>query len=283
MAANNLVNTKADIIAALVLRELKEKASLLPFLGDYSNLAIKGAKSISLPKLSSFTVQDRSFGVAATENAALTDSVDVIDLNKNKIVLFGYDSHDEVQSSIDYMATAIARASSAHGRQINTDILAAWASVAGLNINGAAPADITVDDILDMREFLMANFADMSTAKLIISADQEKAMLKLPEFSQYDYRGNGTSPIVNGMIGSVYGVPVVINQQVGAQQAYMVCPEGSGFAFQKAPAVAEQQEIKYGTGGKLVAVDVLYGVDGLLLGEGSAAAGKSPLIAKLKD
>lgn len=283
MAANNLVNTKADVIAALVLRELKEKASLLPLLGDYSSLASKGAKTIELPKLSSFSVQDRAFGVAATENAALTDSTDVISLNKNKIVLFGYDSHDEVQSSIDYMATAIARASSAHGRQINSDILAAWSSVAGLNINGGTPADITIDDILDMREFLMSNFGDMSTAKLVIAADQEKAMLKLPEFSRYDYRGNGASPIVNGMIGSVYGVPVIINQQTGAQQAYMVCPEGSGFAFQKAPAVAEQQEIKYGTGGKLVAVDVLYGVGGLLLGEGSAAVGKSPLIAKLKD
>jgi hypothetical protein len=150
-----------------------------------------------------------------------------------------------------------------------------------LNLNGAVPADITVDDILDMREFLISNFADMTKTYLVISADQEKAMLKLPEFSRYDYRG--ASSIINGQIGFVYGVPVIINQQIGAQQAFMVNVDGSAYAFQKAPMVAEQVALQYGTGGKQVAVDTLYGVGGLQLGEGSAAAGKSPLIAKLKD
>lgn len=283
MAAQNLVNTKADLIAALVQRELLEKASLTPFLSNLSSLAVKGAKSVSIPKLSSFSVQDRAFGAAATENAALTDDVDTVDLNKNKIVLFGYDSHDEMQSSIDYLTAAIGRASAAHGRQINTDILTMWASVAGLNINAGTPADITVDDILDMREFLISNFADMTKSFLVIAADQEKAMLKLPEFARYDYRGGSASPIVNGQIGFVYGVPVVINQQIAAQQAFMVNVEGSAYAFQKAPMVAEDTALQYGTGGKQVAVDCLYGVGGLQLGEGSAAVGKSPLIAKLKD
>lgn len=283
MAANNLVNTKADLIASLVQRELLESATLATFVTDLSGLAVKGAKSISIPKLSSFTVQNRAFGAAATPNAALTDAVDVINLDKNKIVLFGYDAHDEMQSSINYMIEAISRAARAHGRQVNTDILSTWDTVAGLNVNGATPADITVADILDMREFLLENFADMSRAALVISADQEKAMLKIAEFSRYDYRGVGPTPIVNGTIGSVYGVPVVINQQVGAQQAYMVAPEGSAIAFQKAPAVAEQVELTYGSEGRLVVVDQLYGVGGLQLSEGTAALGKSPMIAKLAD
>jgi len=278
MAANVLTNTKADLIAALVQRELLERASLVPFVTNYSSLAVKGAKQIEIPKLSSFTVQSRAFGAAATENAALTDSTDVIALNQNNIVLFGYDSHDEMQSSIDYMTAAISRASAAHGREINSDILATWTSTAALNINAGVPADITIDDILDMREFLIAGFADMTKSYLVIAADQEKAMLKLPEFSRYDYRGNGASPIVNGQIGFVYGVPVVINQQVAAQQAFMVNTEGSGIAFQKAPMVAEDTALQYGTGGRQVAVDVLYGVGGLQL-----SGGASPLIAKLKN
>jgi hypothetical protein len=283
MAANVLTNTKQDLIAALVLRELKEKASLLPFCGDYSSLAVKGAKSISLPKLSSFTVQSRTLGSAATPNSALTDSKDTIDIDKHKIVLFSYDAHDEVQSTIDYMASAISRASGAHGRQINSDILTEWSSVAGLNINGGTPADITAADILDMREFMLQNFADMSKTWLIVGPDQEKAMLKLSEFSRYDYRGIPGSPLVNGMIGSVYGVPVVVHTQIAAQQAFMVNAEGSGFAFQKSPAVAEQSDVSFGTGGRLVAVDCDYGVNGLQLGQGSAASGKSPFIVKLAD
>lgn len=283
MAANNLVNTKQDLISALVLRELKEKASLLPFVSDYSSLAIKGAKSIALPKLSSFTVQNRTLGSAATPNAALTDAKDTINLDKHKIVLFSYDAHDEQQSTIDYMASAVQRAASAHGRQINDDILELWQSVAGQNINAAVPANITAANILSMREFMLKNFADMGKTWLVIGPDQEKVLLGLAEFSQYQYRGDGVAPVVNGIIGSVYGVPVVINTQVEAQQAFMVNIEGSGYAFQMAPSVGEQPDLDFGTGGRKVAVDTDYGCGGLQLGQGTAAPGKSPLISKLFD
>ena len=285
MAAQNLTNTKQDLIAALVQRELTETATLVANCRDWSSMAVKGAKQVEVPKLSQFTVQDRAFGAAAAENAPLTDATDVIALDKNKIVLFGYDSKDALQSTIEYKAEAIKRASTAHGRQINNDILTEWTSIAGLDL--ASVADITAANILSMREFLMKNFADMSSVRLIVAADQERAMLELPEFSRYEYRGVGPAPVINGQIGSVYGIPVQLNQQVADGQAFMVAPEGCGFAFQDAPRVEEDKALQYGTGGMQVAVDVLYGVGGLQLGEGVDLAGAplgatlSPFVAKL--
>jgi hypothetical protein len=281
MAANSLVATKQDLVASFVQKELKESASLLSCVQDYSNLAIKGSKQVSIPKYSSFTVGSRAFGAKGTESAALTDSVDDIALDKNKYVQFGYDSHDAMQSTTNYLVTAIERASSAHGREINTEIITEWEAVAELNLNAGVPADITASNILDMREQLISSFADMSRVKFVIAADQEKVLLGLPEFSRYDYRGGGASPIVNGTIGFVYGIPVILNQQIKAQQAFMIDPMGCGFAFQKAPMVAEDTDLDYGTGGKKVVVDALYGLGGLQLGEAGAAAGKSPLICKL--
>lgn len=290
MAAQNLANTKQDLIAALVQKELKESASLLPFVTDYSSLAVKGSKSISIPKLSSFTVQSRTFGAAASENTALVDSVDTIDLDHNKIVLFGFDSADAYQSTLDYKLMAINRASSAHGRALNSEIITVLTNVAGYNINAGTPADIAIDDILNMRKFLIQNFADMNKVVLLIAADQEAVMLQLPEFSKYDYRGGGESPIVNGMIGRVYGVPVVVHQQVPAQQAFMFEASGVGFAFQQNPAVGEMDDVSYGSAGKKVAVDTVYGVDGLQIATGvqidnstPIAAGKSGLVAKLAN
>lgn len=283
MAANALVNTKQDLVASFVQKELLESASLMSCVTDYSNLAVKGAKQVSIPKYSSFTVGSRAFGAAGSESAALTDSVDDIALDKNKYVLFGYDSHDEIQSTTNYLVTAIERASSAHGRDINNEIITEWEAVADLSVNGAIPADITADNILAMREKLMKNFADMSKVKFVVAADQERVLLSLPEFSRYDYRGGGASPIVNGIIGFVYGIPVILNQQLKAQQAFMVDPMGCGFAFQKSPMVAEDTDLRYGSGGKQVIVDTLYGLGGLQLGEGDAAVGKSPFICKLTD
>jgi hypothetical protein len=283
MAANVLTQAKQDLIASLVQRELKETASLISCLTDHSNLAVKGSKQVSIPKMTSFTVGDRAFGAQGAESAALTVDVDTIALNKNKYILFGYDAADEMQSTIEYKIQAITRAAAAHGRQINDDILAELELVAGISVNGAAPADITASNILAMREFLMANFANMASVKFVIAADQERAMLELPEFSRYDYRGVGPSPIVNGSVGSVYGIPVILNQQIKAQQAFMIAPEGCGFAFQRSPAVGEDTDLRYGVNGMQVAVDCTYGVGGLELGEGSAGAGKSPLVAMLTD
>lgn len=283
MAANVLTAAKQDLIGALVQRELLESASLLNVCTDYSNLAVKGSKSVSIPKLTSFTVQDRAFGAAGSENAALVTAVDTINLDKNKYIKFGYDSADEQQASIDYLTTAIMRASQSHGRQINSDIITEIEAVGGFSVNGAVPADITASAILNMREYLMANFANMATVKLVIAADQEKALLSLPEFSRYDYRGNGPSPLVNGAIGSVYGIEIVLNQQIKAQQAFMIAPEGLGFAFQRTPSVAQESDLDYGVGGLKVVADCTYGIGGLLLNEGTAAVGKSAHVALLTD
>ncbi len=280
MAAQNLANTKAEVFGSIVQKELKENASLIGLVTDFSMLAVKGVNVLSIPKMTSFTVQDRTFGTASTENGALVDSVDSIAINKNKIVLWGYDAADALQSSIDYQMMAAARAATAHARDVNASIITALGSFAGHS--ESAVADISTDNILNMREFLFSNFADMSKVALVIAADQEKAMLKLPEFSRYDYRG-GVAPIITGTIGAVYGIPVILSQAVPAGQAFMAEKGGLGIAFQMLPKYAEQVEVAYGSEGRKAVVDQLYGVGGLQLGEGSAASGKSPLIAKLID
>ena len=280
MAAQTLPNTKQDLIASLVLRELADATNLFPLVTDYSSLVGKGMKSISLPKLDSFTVQDRVFGAVGADQT-LTDSKDIINLNKNKMVKFIVDKADEFQSTIDFMLEGVRRASSAHGRQIDADIIAEWELIAGLNINAGVPADITAANILAMREFLMSKNADMNSVAMVIAPDQERAMLTLPEFSRFDYRGNGASPIVNGQIGTVYGTPVVINNQIKAQQAIMAEKGAVGFAFQRAPKVAQEGAIDYGTDAVKVVVDALYGLGGLSLGVNGVLATESPLVAKL--
>lgn len=282
MPAQNLANTKNDLIIALVQRELRERVNLLPTVEDYSQFAIKGAKSVNVPKLSSFTVNDRAFGAADVEQT-LTDSVDAIALDKNKIVSFIVDKADEVQSSMDYMLQSITYATQAHARQVDADIISVLTAGASLNINGGTPADISVANILAMREHLIGNNADMSMAAMVIGPDQERAMLSLAEFSRFEYRGTSPAPVVNGQIGSVYGVPVIINNQVAAQQAFMYERMGVGIAFQRQPNVGSQPKLEYGSEAELVVVDQLYGVDALQKGKNGAGATESPLIAKLAN
>lgn len=286
-----LAPTKQDIIAAAVQRELKEKSKLSSYFLDVSNFAGKGMKSISFPKLTSFTVEQRASGAAGTIQD-LTSSIDTLDLDERAYISWLVDSNDDIQSTIDFQTEAAIRAGGAHGRYVDDAIIAELLSVASYSVNGGVPIDITAAAILSMRSYLIENNANMADVALFIPPSQEEVMLGLTEFTRADVYG--TSNIPNGVIGKVYGVPVVIHNSSalddtgnGFQQAIMAEKEGLALGFQRRPNFDEQKKIEYGTGAMLQAVDQLFGVKGLQLGvstdKNSVAAGKSPLVAKLAD
>jgi N4-gp56 family major capsid protein len=270
-----LVATKNDLITSLVQKELKFRAKLLASVTDLSSYAGKGMKSISFPKLSSFTVENRASAVPGTIQA-LSATTDKLDLNLNAYVSWLIDSSDEIQSSMDVQIENALRAASAHGRYVDEQIIAVLEAGAGLDV-GTAP--LTADLILDAREQLLKSFADPAACVMLIGPDQEKAMLKIAEFVRADYYGSSNIP--SGQIGTVYGMPVMVHQGVGAGKGYWYSKDAVGIAFQKAPSMAEQSEIAYGTNAKRVAIDQLFGVKALQTGELGAASGKSPLIVKI--
>jgi hypothetical protein len=270
-----LSSTKNDLITSLVQKELKFRAKLLATVTDLSSYAGKGMKSISFPKLSSFSVENRASAAPGTIQA-LSATTDKLDLNLNAYVSWLVDSSDEIQSSIDVQIENALRAAAAHGRYVDEQIIAVLEAGAGLDI-GTAP--ITSDLILDAREQLVKSFADVSACAMLVGPDQEKAMLKIADFVRADYYG--ASNIPSGEIGRVWGMPVMVHQGVAAGKAYFYSKDAVGVAFQKAPSMAEQPEIAYGTNAKRVAIDQLFGVKALQTGELGAASGKSPLIVKL--
>jgi len=267
--------TKAEVIAAVVQKELAFQAKLLPYVTNVSQFAVKGANNISFPKLSSFTITNRASG-SQGDSSVLTATKDTIALSFNAYCAWIIDSMDEVQTSIEAQMEFAKRAAAAHGRYVDTQILAVAESDAGLDV-GAAP--ITRDLILDMREQMVKSFANLADTVLVIGPDQEKEMLKIAEFTQAQVYGGIVIP--NGVIGSVYGTPVVMHQGVAAGKAYMWAKEGIALGFQKNPAMSSQGANEFGTSAQRVAMDQLFGVDSLQKAELGAAAGTSPLIAKI--
>lgn len=286
-----LAPTKQDIISAAVQRELKEGSYLPGLFLDVSNFAGKGMKSISFPKLTSFTVEERASGAAGTIQD-LTSSIDTLNLDKRAYISWLVDSNDEIQSTIDFQTESAMRASKAHSRFVDDTCIAELLNVASLSINAGVPADIARDDVLAMRRRLMENNANMNDVALIIPPAQEEAMLKINEFSSAEVYGSAVIP--SGMIGRVYGIPVYVHNSPalddagnGFQQAIMAEKEGLAVGFQRRPNFDEEKAIAYGTGAMLQAVDQLFGVKGCQLGVSTdkhvVAAGKSPLVVKLAD
>lgn len=270
-----LTATKNDVITALVQKELKFQSKLLPYVLDVSMFAVKGAKSISFPKFSSFTVVNRTSG-AQGDASQLTATADQMTLDFRAYIAYIVDSTDEVQSSVEVQSLYAQRAAGAHARFVDSQLIASAVAAAGLDV-GAAP--ITRDFILDMREFIASNDGNLAQTVLVVPPDQETEMLKITEFTQAQVYGGAVIP--SGVIGSVYGIPVVIHNGMSAGSALMFDKDGLSVGFQLGPNMSEQGANEFGSQAKRVAIDQLFGVKALQLGEKGLLATQSPLIAKM--
>jgi hypothetical protein len=272
--------TKQDLIASIVQRELAFASKLLPTITDVSRFSVAGSKSISFPKLSSFAVTKRTEG-SQGDASVITATNDQLLLNQFAYIAWIVDAITEKQSNISVQAELAARAASAHGRQVDTDIIAELTNVASLSVNGVVPADVTNDNVLDMVEYVESKNAILSDCVFVATVDQKKALLKLAEFSKNDVYG---SPVImTGQIGYLYGVPLIIHNGVGTtQQMFIYEKSACVIGFQSQPQMDNQPANEFGVGAKRYAMDQLYGIKGQQIAVG-VAAGKSPLVAKLKD
>lgn len=272
----DLLATKADLKSALVQTELKASAKVMPFITDVSMFAKKGAKSISFPRAGSFTVENRATGVAGT-NQTVAFGEDILNLDIRAHVQWAADANDEYQSTVDVEAEYIKRAVSAHARDFDSRILAGIKAAAGFTGGGT----LTIAEILNMREYILKNNGSVDNMVLMISVAKEKAMLAINDFVQSQTYGSPNTALKTGVIGTVYGVQVVVNNLLADADALMWDKSGYCFGLQKAPNYASQDNIEYGSTAKLHVVDQLYGHKLLQEGELSAGAGNSPLIASL--
>jgi hypothetical protein len=272
-----LPNTKSDLIVAAVQKNLIEKSVLAPTVRNVSQFAVKGAKAFDVPKLSNFSVTNRAFGVAA-DASKLTDSSDTVSLNFNAYIAWLFDSRDIYQSSLEYKTEAAIRASLAHAKYVDEQILNTIDLIAEHEVSAAAVVGVK-DQVLEMRRLLLKDGGDIDRMTIAIGPDKEAEMLAVVDFIRADFYGSAN--VRTGQIGMLYGIPVVISRLIAGDNMKMYDADGCGLAFQGGVEMSEQDANEFGANSKRTAMDQVFGVGGLELGEQGAASTKSPLVAKL--
>lgn len=266
--------TKQDLIAAVVQKELVFQAKLSQYFTDVSMFCAPGAKQISFPKLSSFTAVDRASGVAG-DSSVLTATADALLLDQSAYVAWIIDSQDAIQSAIPAQLEFAKRAAGALGRFVDTKIIAELETV---GVATTTAGNISRDIVLEMQTSLLNNDAPTNDFVLCISPAQRSNMLKVADFSEAQIYGGAVIP--SGMIGSVYGVQVVIHNGLSANQYFMAHKEGLAYGFQAAPAMSAQGANQYGSQALRYAMDQLFGVKGLEIAQHGVGAGLSALVVK---
>lgn len=272
--------TKQDLIAALVQRELQFKAKLLPYFTDVSAYCIPGSKSVSFPKLTSFTVVDRA-EAAAGDATALTATVDQLTLDNNAYIAYIIDSMTKKQSNIAAEMEYAKAAAGAHARYVDSAIITVMGSGAYHFQNVGADVDVTYANLQDMQYRYLSNDGLIEQGAWFCSVSQNKALVGLTEFK--DVSAFGEMVIRDGYVKQILGMPVVIHNGLAAKQLFLCAKESIAYGFQSAPAMDEQPANEYGVGATRVAIDQLFGVKALQTALKGAAAGKSPLIIGLND
>lgn len=267
--------TKQDLIAAIVQRELKQAAILAPYFTDVSRFAVKGAKTISFPKMESFTAVDRASATAG-DATVLASTADQLTLDKVPYLAYIVDPQDQVESVLDYELELAGRAASAQGRFVDSAIITELESV-GVATTTAGAA-ITKAIILEMRKAYLSNFGILSEGVLLINPKAESEMLAIDEFVRAD--AYGSSNIPNGMIGRVYGLQVVMHNSLSDGQYFVAGKSGLAYGFQYGLTMSEQGANEYGASAKRVAMEQKFGVKGMQIAQAGVAAGKSALVIK---
>lgn len=224
-------------VAEVAQLYLQQESKLLPTVSDYSYLATKGASSIKLPRSGGFTVGDKAENTAV-DSQVITYAADTISLDQHRVVQFLLEDIANEQSMVDVIQDAVLKASKDLAYDIDTKIKAEFDNASAsapdhvIQYNDATNEDIELTDILEMRRLLIAQNIDPNQCFLGVGNAQEKNMLLIDNFidaSKYASQ----RPIMNGEIGMVYGMRVIVSNVFSGTDSYAWHPTAVGMAFQQ--------------------------------------------------
>ena len=225
---------------------LQQASILVPTVSDFSYLAGKGTKSIAVPRMGGFTVNDKEENTSVDAQTS-TVSSDTITLEKHKVIQFLVEEIAEGQSKIPYVVGALERAAKDLAAQVDTDI------ITELKLASASTPDhqivfidttndvIAKGDILAARKLLRAQYVPVNECYIGIGSEKEAEMLALSDFIVASNFGSA-DPIQNGVLGKVYGMKVVVHE--GFSDFMCVWhPSAVGIAFQRQATVQTQPDL----------------------------------------
>lgn len=216
---------------------LQQQSKLLPTVTDYSALAVAGASSIKLPRSGGFTVGDKSENTAV-DSQIITYAADTISLNQHRVVQFLLEDIANKQSMIEVVNDSLMKAAKDMAYDIDAKIKAEFdnASTSApdhvIQYSDAVNEDIALTDVLEMRRLLIAQNIDPRECFIGVGSTQEKNMLLIDNFISSEKYGSN-QPIMNGEIGQIYGMRVIVSNVFSGTDSYAWHPSSVGFAFQQ--------------------------------------------------
>ena len=237
-----------DVVANVVQQVLKQESILIPTIDDWSRFATKGAKSVQAPRRTQFAADDKSENTDLTAQV-LTFSADAILLNKHKAIYAKLERIAGMQAMPEVQAEILIEQAKELALQADKDIivelkLVKTAAPDHLLDYANTPTDtVQQTDILEARKLLNIQKAPLQDRFLLISPDQEKAMLLISDFVRADTYGNANG-LMNGELGRIYGFTVLMHTELAVVDTIAYHKSHVGWASQMAPEFRQDFDLK---------------------------------------
>ena len=250
-------------VSNMVQTYLIQESLLLNKVSNYSALAVKGAASIKVPRSTGFSVADKSENTTALLSDTGALAADTITLNKHKYVQFLVEDYAEIESSVAAASIFVQNATKDIALQLDKDIIVALkAASASTPDHKIVYIDTSTDiiakgDILAARKLLAIQNVPVRECFVAVSPAKEAELLALSDFIDASKFGS-SEPIQNGVIGKIYGMPLMIHSGLTGDETLVWHPSAVGFAMQFAPRLQSEYTIK--ELGTTFSIDTKYGV-----------------------
>jgi HK97 family phage major capsid protein len=239
IGATDVGTTRQDLVSAVVQETLKAKSILIPTVLDYSSSVPAGSKSVYIPRRAQFTAETKVEDTDLTAQAMIFTQ-DQLTLS-HVGCLAEVEIIAELQSAVNVEAEVIKEAAEELAKKMDDLIivqlkLASSASPDHILDYANSPTDtLQVTDIVNARMLLNKQNVPMGDRYMVISPDQEAAVLQLSNFIQAERYGNA-EPVQNGEVGKIFGFKVLVHPSLSAADALFYHKMHSAFAVQLAPS-----------------------------------------------
>ena len=178
----------------------------IPFTGRAGDL-------IRMPRISRLGVRIKHLK-SPVEYQSITETDWSMTVNRYVESSFMIEDILEVQSSVNLRSEYTKEVSVALARDIDYRILAQRAAIVGADATShiVSTNPIGKADILAAIEILRRRRINTNGAVFVVSPSHYASLLNIEEFINADYV-NGR-PVQNGIIGALYGIPVVVNNNI---------------------------------------------------------------------
>jgi hypothetical protein len=181
--------------------------------GDITELQVpKGTDTLHFPTIAKLVAEAITPGTALVGNVNTEGQIDLtIDQNYGVPLSISKQLMIQAQTNIDLLALYRDRAAEALAYQIDQALLGLYSGLTQTVDLGVG--DITAAGILTARTYLNKANAPQTNRYLVISPEQEEAMLSIDAFVDANLYGSGV-PVQEGVIGRVFGFNVQVTDAV---------------------------------------------------------------------